>query len=441
MAEELTKEAVTELLRARLNPGWRCTELSRTPAGNAQETWFVTAVDGAGAERGLVLRRSAASSSLGHTDRGREAAILAALSGRGLPVPAVHWSDPDGGELGRPYFVMERLPGAPAPSAPAASRRQIARELGERLAALHELDPATLAIPGAAPDPSAAAATRRELAAWRGRYTGAAASRVPALGALLAWLEANPPAREDVPARALWGDPGPHNLLVEDGAITGLLDWELWHWGDPLEDLGAALWAAPAAELDPEDVIASYERRAGAVDRDALRYFEAMACVDRAVILLALVDSFLGGEARPSAAALGQRLLLRSLERAAELAGWPPPAAPEDPPLRPVPPLRLRPDAVETTVGVAAFLRASILPQVADRRARHELKVATALLEDAAARTAREEVGAADVEAAAIEAERRGAPERERLRAQVLADLAAQRRQIGALDRLYGDRL
>ncbi len=434
MVDELTKTQVTDLLRSRLDPGWTCSGLQRAAAGNAQETWFITAVDGAGAERGLVLRRSAEASSLDHTDRDREAAVLTALADSGLPVPPVHWSDAAGGELERPYFVMERLPGTLAASAPPETRHQVARDLGARLAALHEVDPTGLAIPAPLPDANAAAATRRELAGWRARYEESEV-KVPALGALLAWLEANPPAREAVPARVIWGDPGPHNLLVEDGTITGLLDWELWHYGDPLEDLGIALWSAPAAELDPEDVIEGYEGVAGAIDREALRYFEALACVNRSVILLALIGSFLDGEARPSAAALGQRLILRSVERAAELAGWPAPMAVAAPPRRELPAFRLRPDANEATAGVAAFLRDTVLPQLEDRRTRFELKVAAALLEDAATRNARLEVGAADIEAEAIHVE----SQCEGL--SLLGDIAAQRRQIGALDRLYGDRL
>src|SRR4051812_32674750 len=315
-SEALTKSAVTELLRARLDPALECAGLERGPLGNAQETWFVRAVGADGGERSLVLRRSAASGTLEHTDRALEFELLGALAGHGFPVPQVHWLETEPSALGRPYFVMDRLPGAP-PGRLGDAARAVARQLGAWLARLHAL------APGALPEPAAAGgaseATRAELRAWAERY-GRTGAPVPAPGALLGWLEAHVP-EGDGPARVLWGDPGPHNLLVDGDRVTGLLDWELSHAGDPLEDLGAALWAAPTGGLDPAEVIGGYEAEAGPVPRDALRFFEVMACVDRSIMLLAGVAAYLDGGGRPSSAALGQQLLVSSLQRAAGLAG------------------------------------------------------------------------------------------------------------------------
>src|SRR4051794_14851183 len=111
--DALTKPAVTQLLQARMDPELECARLERGPVGNAQETWFVEAVDAAGRERRLVLRRSAASGTLEHPDRGREFALLEALAAEGFPVPRVHWLETQPSALGRPYFVMDRLAGVP----------------------------------------------------------------------------------------------------------------------------------------------------------------------------------------------------------------------------------------------------------------------------------------------------------------------------------------
>ena len=144
---------------------------------------------------------------------------------------------------------------------------------------------------------------------------------MPLLGALLAWLEVNVPEAE-APVRLLWADAGPHNLLVYEGRITGLLDWELAHLGDPLEDLGATVWACLPGTLERDDVLAGYEALGRPGGPRALRYFEALACASRSVMLLAGVQAFLAGTAPPSNAALGQHLLLENLGRAAALAGW-----------------------------------------------------------------------------------------------------------------------
>jgi Phosphotransferase enzyme family len=257
---------------------------------------------------------------------------------------------------------------------------------------------------------------------------------VPMLGALLAWLEANAPGGEAAP-RLLWSDAGPHNMLVDSGRITGLLDWELAHLGDPLEDLGAAVWACLPGTLDPSEVIAGYEHEAGPVDRERLRYFEALACATRSVMVVAGVAAFLEGEAGPGAAALGQHLLIGNLERAAALAGW------EAAPPGDVAPPALRPDAPETAAGVARYLREKALGAVSDARVRRELRTAAALLETAARRAA-PDPGDDDaaLEEAAAHAERERSAERGTLRARLLAGLAAQRAVIEPLDDLYSPR-
>ena len=131
--EALTKSAVTELLRARLDPTLECATLERGPLGNAQETWFVEAVDAAGRERELVLRRSAPAGTLEHTDRALEFGVLEALARHGFPVPPVHWLETDPSALGRPYFVMDRLPGAPPGRLGDAGARSLARQLMGKL--------------------------------------------------------------------------------------------------------------------------------------------------------------------------------------------------------------------------------------------------------------------------------------------------------------------
>ena len=267
-----------------------------------------------------MLRRSSARGTLEHTDRRAEFELLGALAAHGFPVPRVHWLEDAPSALERPYFVMDRLPGGPLRRQTPEQRAALGHELGGWLARLHAADPAELA-PALERPASAADATRAELARWQAEYERSRPGPVPLLGALLAWLEVNVPEAE-APVRLLWADAGPHNLLVYEGRITGLLDWELAHLGDPLEDLGATVWACLPGTLERDDVLAGYEALAGPVDRERLRYFEALACASRSVMLLAGVQAFLAGTAPPSNAALGQHLLLENLERAAALAGW-----------------------------------------------------------------------------------------------------------------------
>ena len=58
----------------------------------------------------------------------------------------------------------------------------------------------------------------------------------PTIEAAFAWVRANIPRNGPDPT-IVHGDASLRNFLVEDGEERALLDWELWHIGDPTEDL------------------------------------------------------------------------------------------------------------------------------------------------------------------------------------------------------------
>jgi aminoglycoside phosphotransferase (APT) family kinase protein len=457
--EVLTPELLDPILGARLGAGARCAGVERGPVGNGQETWFLEVEDGTG-RRSLVLRRSAAASTLGWTERRREYEVLRALARTDLPVPEVIWLEAERSPLGRPYFVMERAPGAPLGRADGETRALVAERLGTWLARLHAVAPDSLEVELERPRDGSVAA-REELRTWRERYLADRLEPVPLLGGLLAWLEREAPA-DPAPVALLWGDPGPHNVLVAAGEVSALLDWELSHLGHPLEDLGAALWAC-LGELDPELVIAAYERESGtSVERRTLRWFECFACVNRSIMLIAGVRAYVEGRTRsPALAALGLELLTDNLERAAAAAGWPaPPPTPASFDAA-VPSPGLRPGAAELSRGVAGFLGADVLGVASERHIRRGLKTAVALLETAALQqergaavaAARRELaagvpdelaagkaGSGELEEAACRVERdeQLAPLRGRVRRLLLEDLRLQQALLGPLRDLYG---
>jgi aminoglycoside phosphotransferase (APT) family kinase protein len=79
--------------------------------------------------------------------------------------------------------------------------------------------------------------------------------------AVLAWLEANEPRFEG--RRVLvHGDMGFQNLLVTNGEITGVLDWEMCHLGPPVEDL-LYIRRFLAAGLSWEEFLEAYRAHGG----------------------------------------------------------------------------------------------------------------------------------------------------------------------------------
>jgi aminoglycoside phosphotransferase (APT) family kinase protein len=127
-----------------------------------------------------------------------------------------------------------------------ADRVAIARQFVHTLATLHRLPISPALLPGYVPGRSMADCVRQELEIWRSMYLETAA-RDPLIDFALNWLFAHVPPSAGVPV-LVHGDAGPGNFLFEDGRMTALLDWELAHVGDPMEDLA---WFSMRSVMEP----------------------------------------------------------------------------------------------------------------------------------------------------------------------------------------------
>src|SRR5262249_53158919 len=166
-----------------------------------------------------------------HGAGGPRAGARPAARTAGVPVPEVYDHGDEALGRGRPYLLTERLDGETIPrrllrdEAYAAARPRLAHRLGEVLARIHRVDPDS--VPGL-PRVDAlgqAVAIYEEFAEPR-----------PALEIGLRWLaEHRPPPSGD---RLVHGDFRTGNLIVAEDGLRAVLDWELAHRGDPLQDLG-----------------------------------------------------------------------------------------------------------------------------------------------------------------------------------------------------------
>ncbi|WP_067672378.1 phosphotransferase family protein [Nocardia miyunensis] len=221
----------------------RLTEVDRRGEGNSWETYLVGAKwvgpAGPGSAEYAVKRRPS-SGIVTDYDVAREVALLAAAASIGLPVPAVITHDP---ERSRGFFVMEKVAGAiPLPANVSrivpdpASREGLGREVARAMARLHAADPASLGLTclGPVPDPTRTGAI--ENAAWTRNYQEVADIRIPVLDLALAWLD----HRSDLVSERVslvHNDFRVGNLVVRDGELAAVLDWETAHFSDPVADI------------------------------------------------------------------------------------------------------------------------------------------------------------------------------------------------------------
>lgn len=248
------------------------TGLRRLTGGATMESWRFSA----GSED-FVLRRAPSLAFMEGRPFGHdvEAAVIRAAHGAGIKAPEVmvELAPADGIGSG---FVMRALPGTPDPKAilEMDDPGQLLREVAGDLARIHLLDPASL--PASIPTMDYG----EGIAGLRQQFEEAGGDR-PIIALGLRWLMDNVP--EAATPVLNHGDYRLGNILAEDSHLTGVLDWELAHFGDRHEDLAfgcMAVWRfarydRPALGLgELEDYFAAYEAAGGApVDRDRFRFW------------------------------------------------------------------------------------------------------------------------------------------------------------------------
>lgn len=202
----------------------------------------------------------------------RETAVLRALSGplanSGVRAPGFLAA-----EEKHLALLTTLVAGSDAASRDQAEAEAVARDMVRQLAALHRVDAQSLDLPSFG-DPAVPVSARVSERLDALQAENLATAPDPVLQLALRWLRHNIPA-DLGPAVLAHGDAGPGNFLHADGAVTALIDWELSHLGDPIEDI-AQIWVRMLFQpfLPMRQVIETYEAAGGrAVDPDRLRYY------------------------------------------------------------------------------------------------------------------------------------------------------------------------
>ena len=211
----------------------------------------------------------------------REAQVYRAIAASGVQAPALIAEHPS-----IPAILTDRAPGIAEfrRLSDPATKQAIASELMDNLARLHRTDVAGVKLDGGGQGARIADHVRAELAIWEAMYAEAGRTD-PLLGLAFRWLRDNLPD-PDGPAVLVHGDAGPGNFLFEDGRLTALIDWELAHLGDPMEDLA---WFSMRCVMEPvPDFGASlrdFERFSGAPINRARVLYHRVFVSTRVVVI------------------------------------------------------------------------------------------------------------------------------------------------------------
>jgi aminoglycoside phosphotransferase (APT) family kinase protein len=226
----------------------------------------------------------------------REARVLSALYGKAR-VPTV-FAVSDGGVIGCPFYVMERVQGhvittaIPSELDTVEDRRRMGEELVDALVEVHAIDWQAAGLEGfGKPTGYLERQLKRFLGLWEHNRT----REIPAVETVAEWLKANFP--QSGPSTVVHGDYRLGNTMFAPDAparLCAIFDWEMSTIGDPLADLGymCTLWVD---RDDPSlgmfelggitreegfplraELVARYEERSGRSMTD-IRWYQTLA--------------------------------------------------------------------------------------------------------------------------------------------------------------------
>jgi aminoglycoside phosphotransferase (APT) family kinase protein len=271
----------------------------------------------------------------------REYRVLGALAGSAVPVPRTRAYCDDAGVIGTAFYVMDYVAGRIytdplLPAMAAAERARTYDAMNQALANLHAFD---WRAAGLSDYGKPERFVERQIARWGRQYVATRTDDVPAMEAVMRWLEAQPPADER--AAIAHGDFRIGNLVfsLQAPQVAAILDWELATIGHPFADLayncmgyylpaghpvspgflGADLRALgiPAEE----EYLAAYARRSGLDPRPHWRYYVVFSLFRIAAIQQGVYARALKGNASSEHAATFGESYRMVAQTALRLAG------------------------------------------------------------------------------------------------------------------------
>lgn len=172
----------------------------------------------------------------------REFAVMRALHGTPVPVPAMHLLCEDESVIGRAFYVMEFVPGRvlwdqALPDMTPAQRGAIYDEMNRVIAALHRVDVAAAGLSGYGKPGNY---FERQIARWSRQYVASITEPIEAMDRLMEWLPNHMPAsaRDESQVAVVHGDYRLDNMVFHpaEPRVLAVLDWELSTIGHPLAD-------------------------------------------------------------------------------------------------------------------------------------------------------------------------------------------------------------
>lgn len=297
--------------------------LARLSGGASRETWsFDARISRPGGEELIeaIFRCDPIKGVPSMPGRVLEYHLIKAAWDEGVVVPEPLWDGDD--RFGVKFFTMRRVPGETLGARLirgeqyANTREVLPGQLAESLARIHRVaapdHPELKTLPGPAHGVSPA---QQEVQNYEAAFRAATPNPHPVFELAFRWLHQHLPQVDQ--QVLVHGDYRLGNFLFGEDGLQGVIDWELAHWGDAMEDLG---WLAvrswrfggkqPMAGVgDRERFYSAYEVAGGfPVDRERVRFWELFGNLRWGVITITQAADYLTGRSKSvELASIGRR--------------------------------------------------------------------------------------------------------------------------------------
>lgn len=288
---------------SRVMGGASITSLQRLTGGASRETWRFHS-----SGEDFILQRVRP----GRPDGlGAEPSVLAAAFTAGVPVPEVIVDGATSTELDLPFMIVRAVGGETIARKILrdaefdAARKMLPSQLGEAAARLHQVDVSSIH-----------GLTSVDQISMYKKVMEDLGEPHPIFDIAFRWLEQNRPSAST--PTLVHGDFRLGNVLVDSNGLTAVLDWELAHIGDPMEDLGwlcVRAWrfggeGSVAGLGSYDDLFDAYERVSGVrPEFSTVRWWEILGTVKWGIMCIVQANTHLSGVARShELAAIGRRV-------------------------------------------------------------------------------------------------------------------------------------
>ena len=288
----------------RLHGPFELIETNPLAGGFSRQTILIKVRDGAGKNIPLVVRKQIPNGFLDGACNAlfEETPFFRLCNAHGLPVPELFWHERDSSIIGGEFFITECMPGKTI-----GSSYQMAtgigdaffQQLAQYLAAQHTIDwtPFAADLLASSRIPEGVEVTSHQAALsmvnqFESYWRAANLDPLPSYEIMVDWLKINVPPTERK-AMLCHGDIGFHNMLIEDGQIKAVLDWETSRLGDPARDLS---YIRPMVThyIDWQKFIGWYRAAGGPeIDEASMSYYDVFCAFAHVIVCeVAMGDTF-----------------------------------------------------------------------------------------------------------------------------------------------------